>query len=100
MVTRPSGMERTRRSTSSASDGTFQSQPPLQLLRACRRPQLPPAAVQSARADARARRGKVAFAVVDARGIAGQAFDQRYASASLVKAMILSAYLARAGVAG
>jgi hypothetical protein len=57
-----------------------------------------PAAVRSARAYARARRGNVAFAVAEARGdIAGQAFDQPYASASLVKAMILIAYLARAG---
>jgi beta-lactamase class A len=57
-----------------------------------------PAAVQAARAFARTRRGKVSFAVGDGRGnIAGQAFDETYASASLVKAMILVAYLDRAG---
>jgi beta-lactamase family protein len=54
----------------------------------------PPRAVQAARAYAASRQGKIAFAVADARGgIAGQAFDQRFESASLVKAMLLVAYL-------
>jgi hypothetical protein len=56
-----------------------------------------PAAVQAARAFAARRKGRISFAVADARGgIAGRAFDQPFASASLTKAMILVAYLARA----
>jgi beta-lactamase class A len=55
-----------------------------------------PAAVQSARAFAAERRGRIAFAVGDGDGdISGQAFDRVYHSASLVKAMILVAYLDR-----
>jgi beta-lactamase class A len=55
-----------------------------------------PAAVQSARAFAARRQGRVSFAVADDHGgIAGQGFDERYPSASLIKAMILVAYLDR-----
>jgi Beta-lactamase enzyme family len=53
-----------------------------------------PAAIRAARDYAATRRGRVSFAVADARGgIAGQAFDEPYRSASLIKAMILVAYL-------
>jgi len=56
-----------------------------------------PAAVQAARAFAARRRGRVAFAVADARGgIAGRSYERPYASASLSKVMILVAYLDRA----
>jgi beta-lactamase class A len=56
-----------------------------------------PGAVEAARSYAATREGRISFAVADARGgIAGQAFDERYASASLVKTMILVAYLDRA----
>jgi beta-lactamase class A len=83
------------------------SYPALRAVSELQQPRLPqkvpvvfpgPAAVQSARAFARARRGRVAFAVAAAGdAIAGYAFDQPYASASLSKAMILVAYLGRAG---
>ena len=53
-----------------------------------------PAAVQAARAYADTRQGQVSFAVADSHGgIAGRAFDQTFESASLVKAMLLVAYL-------
>jgi len=56
-----------------------------------------PAGVQAARAYAATRQGRISFAVADDRGgIAGQDFDERFASASLSKAMILVAYLSRA----
>lgn len=56
-----------------------------------------PAAVRAARAYAAKRKGRVAFAIGDSgTDISGQAFDQPFKSASLVKAMILVAYLDRA----
>ncbi len=56
-----------------------------------------PAAVRAARSYAARRQGRVSFAVGDADGdISGLGFDQVYLSASLVKAMILVAYLERA----
>ena len=52
------------------------------------------AAVAAARDYAATRQGRVAFAVADERGgVAGQAVDRAYPSASVVKAMILVAYL-------
>jgi len=57
--------------------------------------------VQSARAYAARRKGRISFAVADSRAdIAGEAFDQPYASASLSKAMVLVAYLERAEQGG
>jgi Beta-lactamase enzyme family len=53
-----------------------------------------PAAIQAAHDYAARRRGRVSFAVADPRGgIAGRGVDRGYRSASLVKAMILVAYL-------
>jgi beta-lactamase family protein len=53
-----------------------------------------PEALQAARVYAATRQGRVAFAVAGERGgIVGQAVDQPFASASLLKAMILVAYL-------
>ncbi len=56
-----------------------------------------PAAIEAARRYAAAREGRVSFAVADARGgVDGEAVDRSYASASLIKAMLLVAYLERA----
>src|SRR5215210_7330266 len=58
------------------------------------RPRPPPQ--HAARRFCEGREGRVAFAVGDTRGgVAGQAFDQEYRSASIVKAMILVGYLDR-----
>jgi len=55
-----------------------------------------PAALEAARAYVGTRRGRVSFAVADTRGeLAGLEPDRPYRSASLVKAMILVAYLER-----
>ena len=60
--------------------------------------------VASARAYAEARAGTVSFAVRTERGVAGRSPDQAFPSASVVKAMMLAAYLrqpsVRAGRAG
>ena len=60
-----------------------------------------PAAVEAARRYAATREGRVSFAVADARGgVDGEAVDRTYASASLVKAMLLVASLERAAREG
>jgi hypothetical protein len=56
-----------------------------------------PGAVEAARRFAEARLGRVSFAVVDPRaGMTGLRLDDVYSSASLIKAMLLVAYLERA----
>jgi Beta-lactamase enzyme family len=56
-----------------------------------------PAAVDAARRYAAKREGRVSFAVADLRGaIDGEAVDRTYASASLVKPLLLVAHLERA----
>jgi beta-lactamase family protein len=55
-----------------------------------------PAAIQAARAFAARRKGRVAFAVADTRGaVVGSAENRPYRSASLIKAMLMVAYLRR-----
>ena len=53
------------------------------------------AGVSAARTYAESREGTVAFAVRTERGMAGLSVDQRFQSASVVKAMLLVAYLRR-----
>ena len=54
--------------------------------------------VAAARAYAAARAGTVAFAVRTERGLAGSSADQQFPSASVVKAMMLAAYLRQPSV--
>jgi len=56
--------------------------------------------VAAARAHAQARAGSVSFAIRTERGVEGLAPDQAYPSASVVKAMMLVAYLRQPSVRG